>query len=99
MDSDPKNRPSNKLAIYSCIVLNSLALAILFLTHSWWALLFSIPASLFLSKNKPASKKEQEELEEVGAKAFAAWLLLPAGIMLLLIFALILVKVIPSMMK
>jgi hypothetical protein len=77
------------------LIIISAGAALWFWLGPYWSALVIFPALLYLRKNKPETEEEKEKRDDLSAKSFAFFALLPVAIILLFCLYIIL-KVIPN---
>jgi hypothetical protein len=64
--------------------------------REWWILIVLLPLGIYIHKNKPSDKEEEELRQDLSNKAFAFGLILPAGIFLVIFLYLLFFKLVPT---
>jgi hypothetical protein len=90
---------SSKLLINISIIVNVFTLVSYVFVHDIRLLALAIPGTIYLAKNKAATKDEKERRTWVQIKSGTFFLILPAGLILIFILYFLIRVIFPEIMK
>jgi hypothetical protein len=97
--TDTNTKSTNKYLVYLAIFLSAFGFIAVTITRDIWLLLVMIPAAIYLHRNRPKNKKEEDERNNATIISFSLVFLLPVAVILIFLLYFFISRALPEILK
>ena len=98
-ETDRANKQPNKYLIYLAIFLSALSFIVGIITRDIWPILILISATIYLHRNKPKTKEEENVRDNATIASYSIILLFPVGLIFIFLCYLLFANVFSNILN